>query len=108
MATNTAQPIAVPQGSAGSHRQHAVSSLQARRATAKDARDFVCNGDLCVAVAVVAELLTILPNAESIASSLLCAVVFVTRFGGLAPVLLAIALICRLSFYRAPPKNALV
>jgi hypothetical protein len=81
MATNTARPVAGSARVSRSHRQHVVSSLQAIRARAKDARDFVCNGDLCVAVAVavVAELLTILPNAESIASSLLCAVV--TRFG---------------------------
>src|SRR6202162_6610850 len=48
---------------------------------------------LSVAAAIIAmELITRLLHAEAIASSMLCAVIFVAWFGGFGPALLAIAL----------------
>jgi PAS domain S-box-containing protein len=61
-----------------------------------------------VAVAIVAaELITRLLHAEPIASSMLCAVIFVARFGGLGPALLTIALaLGAFHYYLIPPINS--
>jgi PAS domain S-box-containing protein len=61
-----------------------------------------------VAVAIVAaELITRLLNAEAIASSMLCAVIFVAWAGGFRPALLAIALtLLAFHYYLAPPINS--
>jgi PAS domain S-box-containing protein len=63
---------------------------------------------LSVAVAIVAaELITRLLHAEAIASSMLCAVIFAAWFGGLGPVLLAIALaLLAFHYYLVPPINS--
>jgi PAS domain S-box-containing protein len=63
---------------------------------------------LSVAVAIVAtELLTRLLNAEAIASSMLCAVVFVAWLGGLGPALLAVTLaLLAFHYYVVPPINS--
>jgi PAS domain S-box-containing protein len=63
---------------------------------------------LSVAAAITAtELITRLLHAEAIASSMLCAVIFVAWFGGFGPALLAIAL-ALLGFhcYVTPPINS--
>src|SRR6202023_3254478 len=61
-----------------------------------------------VAVAIIAaELITRLLHAEPIASSMLCAVIFVARFGGLGPALLTIALaLGAFHYYLIPPINS--
>ena len=61
-----------------------------------------------VAVAIVAaELITRLLNAEAIASSMLCAVIFTAWFGGFGPALLAIALaVLSFHYYLVPPINS--
>jgi PAS domain S-box-containing protein len=63
---------------------------------------------LSVAVAIVAaELITRLLNAEAIASSMLCAVIFTAWFAGLGPALLAIALaVLSFHYYLVPPINS--
>ena len=61
-----------------------------------------------VAVAIVAaELITRLLNAEAIASSMLCAVIFTAWFGGFGPALLAIALAVLVApALAAPPERS--
>jgi PAS domain S-box-containing protein len=63
---------------------------------------------LSVAVAIVAaELITRLLNAEAIASSMLCAVIFAAWLGGLGPALLAVTLaLFAFHYYLAPPMNS--
>jgi PAS domain S-box-containing protein len=63
---------------------------------------------LSVAVAVVAaELMTRLLQAEPIASSMLCAVIFAAWFGGFGPALLAIAsALFAFHYYLVPPINS--
>ena len=63
---------------------------------------------LSVAVAIVAaELITRLLNAEAIASSMLCAVIFAAWVGGLGPALLAVALaLLAFHYYLVPPINS--
>jgi PAS domain S-box-containing protein len=63
---------------------------------------------LSVALAIItAELITRLLNAEAIASSMLCAVIFAAWFGGFGPALLAIALaLLSFHYYLAPPINS--
>src|SRR6202166_3408270 len=63
---------------------------------------------LSVAAAITAtELITRLLHAEAIASSMLCAVIFVAWFGGFGPALLAIALaLLGFHYYVAPPINS--
>jgi len=63
---------------------------------------------LTVAAAIIAtELITRLLHAEAIASSMLCAVIFVAWFGGFGPALLAIALaLLGFHYYVAPPINS--
>src|ERR1700722_15085013 len=60
---------------------------------------------LSVAAAIIAtELITRLLHAEAIASSMLCAVIFVAWFGGFGPALLAIALaLLGFHYYLTPP-----
>jgi PAS domain S-box-containing protein len=61
-----------------------------------------------VAVAIIAtEFITRLLNAEAIASSMLCAVIFTARFGGFGPALTAIALgLVAFHYYVVPPINS--
>src|SRR6201988_4357504 len=63
---------------------------------------------LSVAAAIVAaELITRLLNAEAIASSMLCAVIFAAWVGGLGPGLLAVTLaLLAFHYYLAPPINS--
>src|SRR5450755_556831 len=63
---------------------------------------------LSVAVAIVAaELITRLLNAEAIASSMLCAVIFAAWVGGFGPALLAVALaLLAFHYYLVPPINS--
>src|SRR5712671_2386541 len=63
---------------------------------------------LSVGVAIIAaELITRLLNAEAIASSMLCAVIFAAWFGGFGPALLAIALaLSAFHYYLLPPINS--
>jgi PAS domain S-box-containing protein len=63
---------------------------------------------LSVAVAIVAaELITRLLDAEAIASSMLCAVIFTAWIGGLGPALLAVAIaLLAFHYYLAPPINS--
>jgi PAS domain S-box-containing protein len=63
---------------------------------------------LSVAVAIIAaEIMTRLLNAEPIASSMLCAVIFAAWFGGFSPALLAIALaLLAFHYYLLPPINS--
>src|ERR1700722_5194841 len=63
---------------------------------------------LSVAAAIIAtELITRLLHAEAIASSMLCAVIFVAWFGGFGPALLAIALaLLGFHHYVTPPANS--
>src|ERR1700675_421566 len=63
---------------------------------------------LSVAVAIVAaELMTRLLQAEPIASSMLCAVIFAAWFGGFGPALLAITLaLLAFHYYLVPPINS--
>jgi len=63
---------------------------------------------LSVAVAVVvAELITRLLNAEAIASSMLCAVIFAAWAGGRGPALLAVTLaLLAFHYYLAPPTSS--
>jgi len=63
---------------------------------------------LSVAIAIAAaELITRLLNAEAIASSMLCAVIFAAWVGGLGPGLLAVALaLLAFHYYLAPPINS--
>jgi PAS domain S-box-containing protein len=63
---------------------------------------------LSVAVAIItAELITRLFQAEAIASSMLCAVIFAAWFGGLGPALSAIALaFLAFHYYLVPPINS--
>src|SRR5712675_3592440 len=63
---------------------------------------------LSVAVAIIAaELITRLLNAEAIASSMLCAVIFAAWVGGFGPALLAIALaLSAFHYYLLPPINS--
>jgi PAS domain S-box-containing protein len=63
---------------------------------------------LSVAVAMVAaELMTRLLQAEPIASSMLCAVIFAAWFGGFGPALLAITLaLLAFHYYLVPPINS--
>jgi len=63
---------------------------------------------LSVAVAIVAtEFVTRLLNAEAIASSMLCAVIFTAWFAGLGPAILAIALaVLSFHYYLVPPINS--
>src|SRR5256886_10326196 len=65
---------------------------------------------LSVAVAVItAELITRLLNAEAIATTMLCAVIFAAWFGGFGPALLAITLaLLAFHYYLAPPINSFV
>src|SRR5258707_13483089 len=60
------------------------------------------------AVAIVAaELITRLLNAEAIASSMLCAVIFTPWFGGFGPAFFAIApAVFSFHFYLVPPLNS--
>jgi PAS domain S-box-containing protein len=61
-----------------------------------------------VAVAIIAaELITRLLNAEAIASSMLCAVIFAAWIGGFGPSVLAIALaLLAFHYYLLPPINS--
>jgi PAS domain S-box-containing protein len=63
---------------------------------------------LSVAIAIVAaELITRLLNAEAIASSMLCAVIFAAWVGGLGPGLLAVTFaLLAFHYYLAPPINS--
>jgi len=63
---------------------------------------------LSVALAIIsAELITRLLNAEAIASSMLCAVIFAAWFGGFGPALLAIALaLLSFHYYLVPPISS--
>src|SRR3979490_1022899 len=63
---------------------------------------------LSVAMAITAaELITRLLQAEAIASSMLCAVIFAAWFGGFGPALLAIALaLLAFHYYLLPPINS--
>ena len=63
---------------------------------------------LSVAVAIIAaELITRLLNAEAIASSMLCAVIFAAWVGGFGPALLAITLaLLSFHYYLVPPINS--
>jgi PAS domain S-box-containing protein len=63
---------------------------------------------LSVAVGIVAaELITRLLNAEAIASSMLCAVIFAAWVGGLGPGVLAITFaVLAFHYYLAPPSNS--
>src|SRR5258705_2661093 len=63
---------------------------------------------LSVAVAIIAaELITRLFQAEAIASSMLCAVIFAAWFGGLGPALSATALaLLAFHYYLVPPINS--
>jgi PAS domain S-box-containing protein len=63
---------------------------------------------LSVAVAIIAaDLITRLLHAEPIASSMLCAVIFVAWFGGFGPALLAITLaLLAFHYYLVPPINS--
>jgi PAS domain S-box-containing protein len=63
---------------------------------------------LAVAVAIIAaDLITRLLNAEAIASSMLCAVIFAAWIGGLGPGLLAVTLaLLAFHYYLAPPINS--
>src|ERR1700755_316741 len=63
---------------------------------------------LSVAVALVAaELITGLLNADAVASSLLCAVIFAARVGGLCPGLLAVTLaLLAFHYYLVSPSNS--
>src|ERR1700737_2818582 len=63
---------------------------------------------LSVAVAIIAaELITRLLNAEAIASSMLCAVIFAAWVGGFGPALLAIMLaFLAFHYYLVPPINS--
>jgi PAS domain S-box-containing protein len=63
---------------------------------------------LSVAAAMIAaDLITRLLNAEAIASSMLCAVIFAAWFGGLSPALLAIGLsLLAFHYYLVPPINS--
>jgi PAS domain S-box-containing protein len=63
---------------------------------------------LSVVVAVIAaELITRSLHAEAIASSMLCAVIFVAWFGGFGPALLTIALaLFAFHYYLVPPINS--
>jgi PAS domain S-box-containing protein len=63
---------------------------------------------LSVAVALVAaELITGLLNADAVASSLLCAVIFAARVGGLGPGLLAVTLaLLAFHYYLVSPSNS--
>jgi PAS domain S-box-containing protein len=63
---------------------------------------------LSVAVAIIAaDLITRLLNAEAIASSMLCAVIFAAWVGGLGPALLAVALaLLAFHYYLVPPINS--
>jgi PAS domain S-box-containing protein len=65
---------------------------------------------LSVAVAVIAaELLTRLLNAEAVASSLLCGIIFAAWVGGFCPALLAVTLaLLAFHYYLAPPSNSFV
>ncbi len=65
---------------------------------------------LSVAVAIIAaEVITRLLNAEAIASSMLCAVIFAAWVGGFGPALLAITLaLLAFHYYLAPPINSFV
>jgi PAS domain S-box-containing protein len=65
---------------------------------------------LSVAVSVIAaELLTRLLNAEAIASSLLCGIIFAAWVGGFGPALLAVTLaLLAFHYYLAPPSNSFV
>jgi PAS domain S-box-containing protein len=74
----------------------------------KSASYYYAMAVLSVAAAViVTELITRLLHAEAIASSMLCAVIFVAWFGGFGPALLAIALaLLGFHYYVAPPINS--
>jgi PAS domain S-box-containing protein len=63
---------------------------------------------LAVAVAIIAaQLITLLLQAEAIASSMLCAVIFAAWFGGFGPALVAIALaLLAFHYYLVPPINS--
>jgi PAS domain S-box-containing protein len=63
---------------------------------------------LSVAVGMItADLITRLLDAEAIASSMLCAVIFAAWFGGLRPALLAIGLaLLAFHYYLVPPINS--
>src|SRR3981081_1692550 len=63
---------------------------------------------LSVAVVIIAaDLITRLLHAEPIASSMLCAVIFVAWFGGFGPALLAIMLaLLAFHYYLVPPINS--
>jgi PAS domain S-box-containing protein len=63
---------------------------------------------LSVVVAIIAaELITRLLNAEAIASSMLCAVIFAAWFGGLGPALLAVTLtLLAFHYYLVPASNS--
>jgi PAS domain S-box-containing protein len=65
---------------------------------------------LSVAVAIIAaEAITRLLNAEAIASSMLCAVIFAAWVGGFGPALLAVALaLLAFHYYLVPPINSFV
>jgi PAS domain S-box-containing protein len=60
-----------------------------------------------VAAIISAELITRLLDAEAIASSMLCAVIFAAWFGGFGPALMAIALaLLAFHYYLVPPINS--
>src|SRR6266702_6798157 len=65
---------------------------------------------LSVVVAIVAaELITRLLNAEAIASSMLCAVIFAAWVGGLGPGLLAVTLaLLAFHYYLVSPSNSFI
>src|SRR3954447_2166971 len=78
------------------------------RWSARSAMSRYATAPLSVAVAIVAaELITRLLNAEAIASSMLCAVIFAAWLGGLGPALLAVTLaLFAFHYYLAPPMNS--
>src|SRR4051794_20395513 len=78
------------------------------RWSARSAMSRYATAPLSVAVAIVAaELITRVLNAEAIASSMLCAVIFAAWVGGLGPGLLAVRLaLLAFHYYLLPPTSS--
>lgn len=78
------------------------------RWSARSAMSRYATAVLSVAVAIVAaELITRVLNAEAIASSMLCAVIFAAWVGGLGPGLLAVTLaLLAFHYYLLPPSSS--
>src|ERR1700759_1882661 len=101
--------------------RHAVSSPQAGRASRMkrttllgwrptSLTTYYASAVLSIVVALIAaELLARVLNAEAIATTLLCAVIFAAWVGGLRPALLAIALgLLAFHYSLASPNNSFV